>query len=678
MRVINQCIAKMTVDEKIQILCGINDVFTKDFPTYGIKSKSMADGPHGLRLSPEKNCTQFPNLCALAATWNTKAAEKMGEAYGDDCLMHNIDMVFGPGCNIKRTPLCGRNFEYFSEDPIVSGELAAGYINGIQKKGIAACLKHFAANNQEKYRCVISADIDERTLREIYLKPFEIAVKKANPEAIMCAYNKINSVWCSENSFLLTEVLRNEWNYDGFVISDFNAVHDPTKALKAGLDYHLPPKDIIYSQIKEDIEKGEITIEELDKAVKNILKFSMKPKKQSVNYNRDKQHQIAREIAAEGIVLLKNEQSILPLTEEKYKKIALIGEFAKSPMITGQGSSEVYIDESYIDSPLSELKKLLPNTQIGYREIFKKGSYNDTMLWPQIYSPEFIEYTKQTDIVIVFAGSMQSEDTEMFDRRTIELNPNYERYIQAAAANNKKVVLVLQTASAVDLSRVKNSVSAIVQMWFGGEAAGGAIADVLCGIVNPSGKLPETFPNKLRADIDYPGNGYYVSYNEKLDVGYRYYDRHPDEICYPFGHGLSYTKFEYSNITTRKTENGYTVSFKLKNSGEFDGAEVVQLYISDIVSTMPKPIKELKQFKKIFLSAGEEQEVIFNLSHDDFSYYNTVLHQWVAENGWYKILIGASSQDIRLTEDINYTEKMPYTTLQVGDAGVSDSSVCFG
>lgn len=678
MKKIEDIVKQMTFEEKAQLLTGINDARTRSYKQYGIESKTMIDGPHGVRIDREKNCTHFPNLCALAASWDVEMAKKMGAALAQECKKNNIDMLLAPGINIKRTPLCGRNFEYISEDPVVAGEMGAAYINGLQNNGVACSLKHFAANNQEKYRCVTSVEIDERTLREIYLKPFEIAVKKAKPESIMCSYNKINAIWSSENPFLLTEILRNEWKYDGFVVSDWGAVHDVVKAVRAGLDLQMPSNNNIVEQLKSGIENGDISMENIDFAVKNILKFALREKVVNTEYDRDKQHEIAKEIASSGIVLLKNDNNVLPLTEEKYKKIAVIGDFAENPLVMGQGSSEVYPMKEYVDSPLAELKKLLPNTEITYKEVFKRSEYSENMIWPEFCRADFVHFISEADVVIVFAGSMTSEDSEMFDRCSIELNPNYERVVEVALEHGRQVILVLQTGSAVMLERLKNTSSAIVQMWLSGEAGGAAIAEILCGKKNPSGKLPETFPTKLRTDINYPGNGKFVEYNEKLNVGYRYYDKHTEEICYPFGHGLSYTDFSYNNLSITETDEEFNVCFNLKNTGRHDGAEIIQVYVSDPVSTVPKPLKELKHFEKVFLNSGEEKEITVKLNRNDFTYYNTALHSWVVENGTYKIMIGSSSQDIRLEDNIIYNQKMPYSIQQVGDAMVGDTNVCFG
>lgn len=665
---IEKIIKSMTFEEKATMLTGSGGMQTACVEKYNIHQKNLADGPHGVRSDINKNCTHFPNLCSLAATWDTKIAEQMGEALAFDCIEHSIDMLLGPGINIKRTPLCGRNFEYMSEDPILAGEMCAGYINGLQKHGVAASLKHFAANNQEKFRQETSVDIDERTLREIYLKAFEIAIKKSNPQSIMCSYNKINAVWCAENPFILTEILKNEWGYDGFVVSDWGAVQDVAKSFSAGLDLQMPANENIVNDLKSGLDKGTISMDHIDNALRRILKFVLKEKPiKAKEYNRDEQHKCAQEVAASGIVLLKNESDALPITKEKYKKIAIIGEFADKPLISGQGSAEVNQSSEYTDSPVEELKKLLPDTQICYKEIYKKREYSANMLWPQLSTNEFKHFVSEADAVVVFVGSMESEDTEKLDRRSIELNPNYDMVIEMALQYNKNIIVVLQTGSAVVLGNWYNNVPAIVEMWLAGEGAGAAIAKALCGVVNPSGKLPETFPKKLRSDINYPGDGYKIEYNEKLDVGYRYYDKHSDEILYPFGHGLSYTEFLYSGLEISEHGSNFNVKFKVKNVGLCDGTEVVQLYVSDIVSTVVKPIKELKKFQKVYLKKGEEKEFLFILQAEDFEYYNVIFHKWIVENGDYNILIGSSSRDIRLEGMIRVNQNMPYTIVNMSE-----------
>lgn len=659
---LREIIGKMTLEEKVSLLTGSGGMSTAGIERLNIPPKNLADGPHGVRRdSRDGDCTYLPSLSALAATWDTDMAELYGKTVAGDCTEHNIDMILGPGVNIKRDMLCGRNFEYFSEDPVLAGEMSAAYINGVQKNGVSACLKHFAVNSQERDRCDLSSEVDERTLREIYLKAFEIAVKKAKPDSIMCAYNKINSVWCSENRMLLTEILKDEWGYNGFVISDWGAVQNISKAISAGLDLQMPINFNIKEQLESGLERGEVSTEDIDNAVERVLHFALKPKAENKAYDRQAQHDAARKIAEAGIVLMKNEDA-LPLN--KYKKIAVIGEFADKPLIGGQGSAEVYPDEKWISSPVEELKKALPETEIKYKEWFKKREFPAIMQWPKL--GEYFDFISDAEAVVIFTGSMESEDTEKFDRRTAQLNPQYEMFIEEAINIGKKVIVVLQSGGVIIPGRWSEGTAAIVEMWLGGEGAGEAIADVLSGRVSPSGKLPETFPIHERTDLGYPGDGFKVEYREKSDVGYRYYDKHVNEIVYPFGHGLSYTKFEYRDCKACLENDELFVSLSVENTGAFDGAEVVQVYINDPISTATRPIKELKAFKKVFVRKGETERVEIKIPMSDLGYYNICLHKWVTEPGKYNILIGSSSQDIRAALSVVYEKEAEYTIKRIG------------
>lgn len=665
---IDEIIAKLSFEEKALLITGAENMATHAIERLNLQQKIFADGPHGVRHALSENCTSFPNLCCAGASWDTDMLYKMGEGLAAECTEHNVDMLLGPGINIKRLTTCGRNFEYISEDPVLSGEMGAAYINGVQSKGVAASLKHFALNNQEKYRTSISVEADMRVIREIYLKGFEIAVKKSSPASIMCAFNKINSIWCSENRALLTEILRDEWGYDGFVVSDWGAVHNICKAVKAGLDLQMPKNKNIVNDLKLGIESGEITEADIDRAVKNLLKFILKDKPVSTQkYDREKQHKLAREIASSGIVLLKNDNEVLPITKEKYKKIAVIGEFAKDPLICGYGSAEVNADAAYIDSPITELRNILDNeVEVEYREFYKKREYPDTMIWP-VYG-EYVDFIRQSDAVVIFVGSRASEDTEYFDRKTADFDPNYEFFINTAVKYHRKVIVVIQSGSAMILGSWKNKVSGIVQMWLGGEAAGGAVADILTGKINPSGKLSETFPTRLRKDLEYPGDEHKVVYNERFDVGYRYYDKHTDEICYPFGHGLSYTNFKYSNCEVSGNADKLTVCLNVENSGSVDGAEVVQIYVGKEISCVTRPIKELKAFKKVFIKAGDTAKVEIEFDKSSLAYYNVLLREWVIEPGEYTFYIAASSQDIRFEKKLVIEDEAPYSIQQLGVA----------
>lgn len=658
---IKKILNEMSIEEKAILLTGAASMNTAEIKRFGIKPVYMADGPHGVRIYSRDDCIAFPCLSLVGATWNKELIYKMGKALGEDCIEHGINTILGPGINIKRTPLCGRNFEYVSEDPCLSGEIGAAYINGVQSKGVGTCLKHFALNNQEKYRSVASSEADIRLMREIYLRGFEIAVKKSNPYSVMCAYNKVNSIYCSENKYLLNDVLKEEWNYDGIVISDWAAVHDICKSVMAGLDLQMPQNRRIVEQIKAGLENGAVTIEAIDKAVEGILKFIDKNEfKNTCEYDREKLHKIACDVAVEGTVLLKNRDNILPITKEKNKKIAVLGAFAEDPLIAGQGSAAVNVNAKFAPSPLDELKKRLgDDVEIKYLPIFNRNSFPKEMIWP--HTEQWKKFVADCDAVVIFTGAMDSEDTEQFDRRTIEFSPNYSFVIENVANVNKNVVVVVQSGSAMIFDTWKDRVAGIVQMWLAGEATGESIADILTGKATPSGKLSETFPKVMRTDLEYPGDGLKVCYKEGFDVGYRYYDKHPEEICYPFGYGLSYTSFEADNFEVRMDAEKIQVSANIKNTGDYTGSEVLQLYVSKEESCVSRSPKELKAFEKISLKAGDSSKVTLTVAIDDLSYFNTCLNKWIVEPGVYKLLVGTSSRDIIYTKEIFIDKKAPYT-----------------
>ena len=657
---IKQILRELSIEEKSAILTGKGGMSICGAERLGISDAELADGPHGVRIEhgEKYNCTSFPCLAALGSSWDRETAYEMGKAIAADCIEHGKDMILAPGANIKRTDLCGRNFEYFSEDPVLTGEMAAAYINGVQELGVGTSLKHFAVNNQEVDRLFVNAEIDERTMREIYLKGFQIAIEKSNPTSLMCAVNKVNAVLCSENKHLLTDILKNDWKYDGFIMSDWGCAKDIAKSVSAGLDLMMPSKGDISDTIKKCLEDGTVTEEEIDNAVGRILRFLINHKLKNIEYDRKKQHDIAKKIAEESIVLLKNEKNILPITDKKYKKIVVIGEYADKPVISGYGSSKVYVSEQYIDSPLECMKKLLPDTEITYIPLYSTDRYFDDSHFNLLAQLDPVD---DADAVVMFVGRQQSVETEGTDRISSHIDSYYEFFIKRIYPRNSNIVLVMQTGSTVLPLTWQEKVKGIVEMWYGGEAAGGAIADVICGKTNPSGKLAETFPLKSRSDIDYPGDGYKVCYDEKWRVGYRYYDLNPREIWFPFGHGLSYTNFEYSELNITPISNGVKISFSIKNIGKTDGKEVVQLYVSDRVSTVSMPDKELKDFAKVFVPAGQTKRVEFTLSDSQLAYYNTSLGKWVVEPGVFDILVGASSRDIRLRGEYVYDKECEYT-----------------
>lgn len=663
---INEAVKQLTLEEKILLLTGATSMTTAEVEKLQLQAKRFADGPHGVRTKPEDKCTLFPNLCCVGATWDKELVYKMGEALGDECIEHGIDMLLAPGINIKRTPLCGRNFEYFSEDPLIAGELGAAYINGLQSRGVGASLKHYALNNQEIDRNTVSVEIDLRVMREIYLKGFEIAVKKSKPQSVMCSYNKVFSIWASENKYLLTDILKEEWGYEGFVVSDWGAVQDICRCLCAGLDLQMPRNLNILDQVNAGLRDGRITMEVIDRAVKTMLRFLAIPKAAAVKpYDRAAQHALARKIAADGMVLLKNENNALPLTPKKYKRIAVMGEYAVAPLLSGQGAAEVYPGEENIDSPLDELKKNLGEAvEVSYLETFKRRELPQKMIWPQ--RREWEAFVKDADAVVIFAGAMESEDTEQFDRITATMNPNFEYVIDRVAKFNPNVIVVLQSGSALTLGRWRNKVNSIVQMWLGGEAAGGGIADVLTGKVNPSGRLTETFANCARTDLEYPGDGVKVCYSEGFDIGYRYYDKHPDQICYPFGYGCSYTQFTSSDFRVERNGDKFDISLTVTNTGDTDGSEVIQIYVGKEQSFVTRAVKDLKAFEKVFLKKGESKQVSICLDVQELAYYNIMLNQWVVEPGEYEFMLAASARDIISRVTVEITDDVPYSLRVTG------------
>ncbi len=654
-----EILSQMTLEEKATILTGSQSMATAGVPRLNVPQKNLADGPHGLRsYEPGTNCTTLPSMCAIGATWSKEMAELAGATMGNDCVHHDKQMILGPGLNIKRNPLNGRNFEYVGEDPILTGQIAGHVVKGIEGRGVGTSMKHFALNNQEMYRTESSVEIDERTMREIYLRGFELAIKIGNPASVMCAYNKIHSLWCSENKHLLTEILRGDWGYEGIVVSDWGAVHDAAKAVGAGLDLRMPGNPETYPAIKKALEEGSLTMEEVDTAAERVLRFLLRPINREDHYDRDAQHKAATDVAREAICLLRNDRNLLPITSKKYKKICVTGEYAVKPYINGQGSAEVFTEPEYIDSPLECLRRALPDVQIDYCD-YLGAKHPDRMLWH--YFREKMPNIESYDLVLVFTGVQPSLDSENLDRGDNKLAGYIEDVLRNVWLHNPNCCLVLTSGSSTFKGERSDKFPAIVQMWPTGEGAGQAIADVLTGAVNPSGKLSETFPIAMRTDFDPCGNGLFHEYTEKWRVGYRYYDLHPEQIWFPFGHGLSYTTFEYQNAKVEQTESGWDLSFDLTNTGDCAGKEAVQLYVSDPVATVSKPIKELRQFEKVYLLPGETKRVTFHIGDEDLAYYNVCLHKWVVENGRYDLHICASSRDIRLTESILYDAPDCYT-----------------
>lgn len=656
-------ISKMTIKEKASMCSGIDFWRLKGIERLGIPSIMVTDGPHGLRKQSEDTdhlglnksvpATCFPSGATLASSWDRNLIEKVGKALGEECQAEDVSVILGPGANIKRSPLCGRNFEYFSEDPFLSSEMAANHIKGVQSQGVGTSLKHFAVNNQEHRRLSVDAILDERTLREIYLASFEGAVKQSQPWTVMCAYNKVNGEYCSENENLLTSILKEEWGHKGFVVSDWGAVDKRPVGLKAGLELEMPSSNGIGERkILSAIEEGIISEEVLNQAVVRLLKIIFKAvenKKENASYDRDVHHALAREVARESMVLLKNEDSILPIS--KGSKIAIIGDFVNKPRYQGGGSS--HINPTKLDNVLEEVKNLSgKQAEISFAEGFDLNSdeINEALF------EEAKEVALNSDIAVIFAGLPDRYESEGYDREHMKMPENQIRLIEAISEVQENVIVVLSNGSPIEMPWI-DKVKGVLEGYLGGQAAGGAIADLLFGEANPCGKLAETFPEKLSDNpsyLNFPGEGDVVEYREGLFVGYRYYDKKEVQPLFPFGYGLSYTTFEYTNISVDKKEfkddETLEVSVMVKNTGKVAGKEIVQLYVKDLESTVIRPEKELRAFEKVELHPGEEKKISFTLDKRAFAYYNVQMKDWHVESGEFEILIGSSSRDIRLKE----------------------------
>ncbi|MEG1408981.1 MAG: glycoside hydrolase family 3 C-terminal domain-containing protein [Terrisporobacter sp.] len=657
-------ISQMTLEEKASLCSGLNFWNTKPIERLNIQSIMMTDGPHGLRkqaasadhlgINESVPSTCFPTESALACSWNRDLLKEMGVALGEECQAEDVSIILGPGVNIKRSPLCGRNFEYYSEDPYLSSELAKNQIQGTQSQGVGTSLKHFAANNQEHRRMTIDTIIDERTLREIYLASFETAIKEGKPWTVMCAYNKVNGEYCCEHPKLLSEILRDEWGYEGFVVSDWGAVNDREKCLEAGLELQMPADNgVSDALIVQSVKNNKISEEVLDRAVERLLNITFKAveeNKENATYNKEEHHELARKIARECVVLLKNKEKILPL--KKSEKIAVIGELATNIRYQGGGSS--HINPTKLDNTYEEIVNLTGEDNVLYSRGYDL-SQDDTI---EELVQEAKKIASEVDKVILFIGLPERYESEGFDRTHLNIPKNQEELVKELKAINENIVVVLSNGSPIEMLFV-NDVKGIVEGYLTGQATGSAIADILYGEVNPCGKLAETFPMKLSHNpsyLNFPGEVNKVEYKEGIFVGYRYYDKKELDVLFPFGYGLSYTNFEYSNLKVDKKEINDTeklsVTVKVKNTGDRFGKEIVQLYVRDVKSNVIRPEKELKGFEKIGLKPGEEKEVHFELNKRSFAYYNIDIKDWYVESGEFEILIGKSSKDIVLEEAV--------------------------
>ena len=665
---IKDLLSKLTLEEKASLCSGKDFWRTKPVDRLNIPSVMVSDGPSGLRTQVDngfnendsRTAVSFPSGCATASSFDRELLGRLGEILGEEANNYNVSTVLGPAINIKRSPLCGRNFEYLSEDPYISGELGAAYIKGVQSKNVGTSVKHFAANNQETNRFSVSEEVDERTLREIYLAGFETCVKKSAPTTIMCSYNAINGELSSQNKWLLKDVLREEWGYKGMVVSDWGAVYDRVKGIKADLSLEMP-----YSgghtdnDIVEAVKAGKLTMEELDEAVSHVLEmvFNYVENKQSGVFDMEKDHAESGRIAEESCVLLKNDKladgaTVLPV-KAPAEKVLFVGCFAENPRYGGGGSSKIkcYKMTSAVDAA----------RDAGLNIKYVKGYNEDFVTTSEALTNEALEAARNAEAVIVFAGLPESFETEGADRTNLDMPAAQNELIEKLAEVNPNIAVVLHNGAPVAMPWI-NKVPAILECYLGGENIGSAQVNLLFGKANPCGKLAETFPLRIEDTpcyMYYPGNGRTCLYAEGIFVGYRWYDARKMPVLFPFGHGLSYTSFEYSDLKLSKTAfkdtDGVEVSLIVKNTGAVDGKEIVQLYVSDKTGVEIRPEKELKGFEKVFLKAGESKVVSFKLDQRSFAYWNTDTKQWYAASGTYEIIIGASSRDLRLSAKVDVT-----------------------
>lgn len=689
-RNLKELISQMTLEEKAGMCSGLDFWHLKGVERLGIPSTMVSDGPHGLRKQDDKadhlgindsiKAVCFPPAVLSACSFDRDLLETLGETVGDEAQATDLSVVLGPAVNIKRSPLCGRNFEYYSEDPYLAGESATAFIKGVQSRHVGTSIKHFAANNQEYNRMSASSEVDERTMREIYLPAFETAVKKSQPYTVMCSYNKINGTYASENPWLLTKVLRDEWGFKGYVMSDWGAVNDRVEGLKAGLELEMPSSNGINdAEIVKAVQEGTLDEAILDRAVERILNivFEYVDNRKEQPLTLEEDHEFAQHVAEESIVLLKNEEAILPLKENE--AVAFIGGFVKNPRYQGGGSS--HVNSFKVTSVWDAIEG---KEHITYAEGFSA----DKDVYDEKLAAEAIEIAKQADKAVIFAGLPESFESEGYDRKHMHLPECQDKLIAEIAKVQPNIIVVLHNGSAVEMPWV-NDVKGLVEAYLGGQAVGQAEANILFGNVNPSGKLAETLPIKLEDNPSYLnfGDGDKVEYKEGIFVGYRYYDKKKMDVAFPFGHGLSYTTFEYSNVKTDKdtlTEGGtLQVSVDVTNTGDKFGKEIVQLYVADKTEAIRRPEKELKGFEKVALNPGETKRVTFTLDKRSFAWYNTDIHDWYAASGEYDILIAASSRDVRLTKTIQWksTQVLPlhlHMNSTLGELQADERSRDFG
>ena len=660
---IDTLFTQLTLAEKASLTSGSAFWLTAPIDRLGVPRIMMSDGPHGLRAQPGPGdhvglggslpATCFPTASAVASSWNPELMHRIGQALAQEARACRLSVILGPGINIKRSPLCGRNFEYFSEDPHLTGELGAAIVDGIQSSGVGTSVKHFAANNQETDRQRVDAQVDERTLREIYLPAFERIITRCQPWTVMCSYNKINGTSASENHWLLSTVLREEWGFQGLVVSDWGAVYHRVPALTAGLDLEMPP-DLPRSpdQIAAAVESGDLDQRVLDQRARTVLELvgkGMGVLELDEDFDPDEHHRLARAAAAESIVLLTNDDGVLPLDPDS--RIAVIGAFARSPRFQGAGSSQV--NPTRVENVLDEL------TSVHHQVTFAAGYGIGDPANDEALRDEAVHAAAAADTVVMLLGLPAADESEGFDRTHMNLPANQLIALRAVAAANANVVVVLVNGSTVVLGDVAPHAAALVEAWLGGQAAGGGIVDVLTGAVNPSGRLAETIPHRLADNssyLNFPGDSQVVRYGEGLFVGYRGYDATGTDVAFPFGFGLSYTSFDFSGLeltlsgAAAQNTLSATVAATVTNTGPVTGAEVVQIYVRDLETSVARPIRELRGFSKVTLDPGETCSVTVTLNQRDFSFWSDLLGRWVVESGDFAIEVGRHSRDIQLSK----------------------------
>jgi beta-glucosidase len=653
---------ELTLEEKAALVAGATFWSTVGIERAGIPSIALNDGPHGLRvqagggdhlgLGESLPATCFPPAAGLASSWDPALLQRVGAALGDESREQGVGVLLGPGVNIKRSPLCGRNFEYFSEDPLLSGELGAAWVRGLQSRGVGASLKHFAANNQETDRMTVSAEVDERTMREIYLPAFERVVTAEQPWTVMCSYNRINGIYAAENHWLLTEVLRDDWGFEGLVVSDWGAVDRIIPSIAAGLDLEMPgPQASSASALVAAVRSGELDASALDTAAARVERLARLAARSTTDARSTaaSRHQLAREAATESIVLLRNEGDLLPL--DTAQSIAVIGEFARSPRFQGAGSSQV--NPTRVDSALEAISGIAPVE-------FAPGYSFDRRADPAPLIAEAVAVAARSEAVLLFVGLPDGDESEGYDRNHLELPAAHTRLIAAVAAANPRTVVVLTNGGVVSLEPWHDSVPAIVEAWLLGQAGGSALADILFGRVAPSGRLAESIPYRLQdtpSYLNFPGENDVVRYGEGIFVGYRYYESADVAVRYPFGHGLSYTRFDYGDLQLGR--RGVTASVTVTNTGARAGQDVVQLYVSAPKGRVAVPRRELRAFEKVALEPGESRRIHFELDRRAYSHWDTEGGDWTVQGGEYTVAIGRSAHDIVLSATVTLAPPKP-------------------